>query len=104
VLRDGTVLPTAILDEDVGPTDQLTLGVRAEAVTLDGAGQARGRAEVIERLGDRTLAHVVLADGSMLVAQAHGESAVTVGEDVGLSFETAPLQLFDVAGNAYHAR
>jgi multiple sugar transport system ATP-binding protein len=103
-LRDGTVLTTAISDDDVGGAEPLTLGVRAESVTLDGAAAARGRAEVIERLGDRTLAHVVLADGSTLVAQAHRESAVAVGEDVGLSFETAPLQLFDGAGKAYHAR
>jgi multiple sugar transport system ATP-binding protein len=117
-LRDGTVLATAISDDDVGPTDQLTLGVRAESVTLGGDGAAtahgrtelqgrtevRGRTEVIERLGDRTLAHVALADGSTLVAQAHRESAVAVGDDVGLSFELAPLQLFDGAGNAYHAR
>jgi len=103
-LRDGTVLATAIRDEDVGAADQLTLGVRAESVTLDGAAAARGRAEVIERLGDRTLAYVALADGSTLVAQAHRESAVAVGDNVGLQFETAPLQLFDRGGNAYHAR
>jgi multiple sugar transport system ATP-binding protein len=51
-LGDGTVLPTAIRDEDVGSAARLTLGVRAESVSLDGAAQARGRAEVIERLGD----------------------------------------------------
>ena len=103
-LRDGTVLPTAIRDDDVASAGELTLGVRAESVALDGTRQARGRAEVIERLGDRTLAHVALADGSTLVAQAHRESAVAVGEEVGLSFETAPMQLFDAAGVAYHAR
>jgi multiple sugar transport system ATP-binding protein len=106
-LRDGTVLATAIRDADVGADEALTLGVRAESVTLDGAEAAaavtRGRAEVIERLGDRTLAHVVLADGSALVAQAHRDSPVAVGDDVGLAFETAPLQLFDAAGHAYHA-
>jgi multiple sugar transport system ATP-binding protein len=102
-LRDGTVLATAIRDADVGSHDALTLGVRAESVTLEGAAAARGRAEVIERLGDRTLAHVVLADGSTLVAQAHRDSPVAVGDDVGLAFEAAPLQLFDAAGNAYHA-
>jgi len=105
-LRDGTVLSTAIRDDDVGPAAELTLGVRAESVTLagDAAPAVRGRTEVIERLGDRTLAHVVLADGSTLVAQAHRESAVGVGENVGLVFETAPLQLFDGAGTAYHPR
>jgi multiple sugar transport system ATP-binding protein len=102
-LRDGTVLATAIRDAEVGPDEALTLGVRAESVTVDGAGAARGRAEVIERLGDRTLAHVVLSDGSTLVAQAHRDSPVAVGDEVGLAFELAPLQLFDAAGHAYHA-
>jgi multiple sugar transport system ATP-binding protein len=103
-LRDGTVLTTAIRDDEVGAAEALTLGVRAESVSLDGPVQVRGRAEVIERLGDRTLAHVALADGSTVVAQAHRESPVAVGENVGLAFETAPLQLFDDAGKAYHAR
>ena len=104
-LRDGTVLATAIRDGDVGSSEALTLGVRAESVTVEGAAAAaRGRAEVIERLGDRTLAHVVLSDGSTLVAQAHRDSPVAVGDDVGLAFETAPLQLFDAAGTAYHAQ
>jgi len=44
----------------------------------------------------------VLVDGSTLVAQAHRDSPVAVGDEVGLAFETAPLQLFDAAGNAYH--
>jgi multiple sugar transport system ATP-binding protein len=46
---------------------------------------------------------VVLADGSTLVAEAHRESPVAVGDDVGLAFETTPLHLFDAAGHAYHA-
>jgi multiple sugar transport system ATP-binding protein len=105
-LRDGTVLTTAIRDDDIGATEQLTLGVRAEAISLvhEPGAAMRGRIEVVERLGDRTLAHAALADGSILVAQAHRDSAVAVGETVGLAFETAPLQLFDGAGTAYHAR
>jgi multiple sugar transport system ATP-binding protein len=102
--QDGSVLSTAIRDADVSSDGPLTLGVRAESVSLDGPRQASGRAEVIERLGERTLAHVILADGSTLVAQAPGESAVAVGDEVGLSFETAALQLFDREGNAHHAR
>ena len=47
---------------------------------------------------------IALADGSTLVAQAHRDSPIAVGDDVGLAFETAPLQLFDAAGHAYHAR
>jgi multiple sugar transport system ATP-binding protein len=103
-LRDGTVLPTAIPDEDLGPAGELSLGVRAESVAVDGVGQARARTELVERLGDRTLAYVVLADGSTLVAQARRESDLAVGDEVSLTFETTPLQLFAADGKAYHAR
>ncbi len=102
-LRDGTVLRTAVPDGDLG-TGRLVLGFRAESVTIGGAGQARGRAEVVERLGDRTLAHVLLADGSLVVAEAQRESDIAVGEEVPLSFETTPLHLFDEGGRTFHAR
>jgi multiple sugar transport system ATP-binding protein len=103
-LRDGTVLRTAVREEDLPATGPLTLGARAESVTIDGAGQVRGRAEVVERLGDRTLVHTSLADGNLIVAEARGEHEVTVGEAVALRFEVQPLHLFDEAGRGYHAR
>ena len=82
----------------------LTLGARAESVLVDGAGQVRGRAEVVERLGERTLAHVSLADGALVVAEAPRESELQVGETVALRFEPGALHLFDGDGKAYHAR
>jgi multiple sugar transport system ATP-binding protein len=106
-LRDGTVLPTGIPDGDVPAAAKLTLGMRAESVVVDGAGpaaQLRGRAEVVERLGDRTLAHVSLASGEVLVTEAHRDSELAVGDEVRLRVDTAPLHLFDDAGKAFHAR
>ena len=105
-LRDGTVLPTGIPDGDVPAGAKLTLGMRAESVVVDGAGasQTRGRAEVVERLGDRTLAHVSLASGEVLVTEAHRDSELAVGDEVRLRVDTAPLHLFDDAGKAFHAR
>jgi multiple sugar transport system ATP-binding protein len=102
-LRDGTVLSTAIPDAQVPAPARLTLGVRAESIAVDGAGQTVGRADVIERLGDRTLAYVSLRDGAVVVAEAHRDSAVAVGDEVHLRFDGASLHLFDDGGTAYHA-
>ena len=62
----------------------------------------RGRADVVERLGERTLAHVTLADGNVVVAEAHRDSPLTAGEEVGLRYDASHIHLFDEAGQAYH--
>jgi multiple sugar transport system ATP-binding protein len=103
-LGDGTVLRTGVPEGDLPEGGELTVGVRAEAVRVDPDGQARGKAEVVERLGDRTLAHVSLADGSLVVADAGAESALAVGEEVRLRLDGPALHLFDEAGRGYHAR
>lgn len=103
-LGDGTILQTGISESDLPAGGELTLGSRAEAVRVEPGGQVRARAEVVERLGDRTLAHVSLADGSVLVAEAGAESTLAVGDEVTLRFDVRPLHLFDEAGRGYHAR
>ena len=59
---------------------------------------------MVERLGDRTLAHVTLGDGTRLVAEAHRESEVKAGDEVALTFDLAPVHLFDESGRAYHGQ
>lgn len=104
-LGDGATLATGF------PTDQLPagtafrLGVRAEQITVTApeAGDTRGSVDVVERLGDRTLVHVQLADGSAVVAEDAADSRVAVGDLVGLGLRGARLHLFDADGRAYHA-
>ncbi len=103
-LAEGTVVETRVLEAALPAGIPLTLGARAESVLVDGAGQVHGRAEVVERLGERTLAHVSLPDGALVVAEAPRESELQVGETVGLRFDPAALHLFDEDGKAYHAR
>jgi multiple sugar transport system ATP-binding protein len=104
-LGDGSTIRTNMsvpLDE-VGPT--AVLGIRPEAVRIV-SGESRhtsGKASVVEKLGERTLVHVRLSDGSTLVAQDIGRSVVAPGDEVGLTFDSAEAHLFDSKGYAYHA-
>jgi multiple sugar transport system ATP-binding protein len=75
--------------------------VRAEHVTPGGAMPAK--AEVVERLGDRTLVHARLGDGSNLVYEDSGDSAIKVGDAVGLSIPRGFVHLFDAQGRACRA-
>lgn len=105
-LGDGAEIDTAVPAAALPRTDTLTLGLRAECVRVaapEGAA-AQGTAEVVERLGERTLVHVVLADGSRLVAEDSGLSAVRTGERVGLAIDGRSAHLFDAQGLGHHAR
>jgi multiple sugar transport system ATP-binding protein len=63
-------------------------------------GLTRATATVVERLGDRTLVYAKLSDGTQVIAQDGGKSAVKAGDAVGLAFDTSELHLFDGQGRA----
>ncbi|WP_116137473.1 ABC transporter ATP-binding protein [Trinickia diaoshuihuensis] len=100
---DGVRTPTAISTSSL-PAGKLTLGVRAEHVVLDPQGPLAGRAEVIERLGDRSLAHISMANGQLLVAELPraSELEIQIGDTVRMSLDAAHLHLFDETGKAWH--
>ena len=100
VLADGMRVPTAIPATRL-PAGPLTLGVRAEHVV---AGQGSPAVvEVVEHLGERTLIHARLRDGSALVYAEPGDSALRAGDAVALQADGSAVHLFDGAGRAYHA-
>ncbi len=104
-LGDGSVLPAnlSVPADKIG--DKVILGIRPEAVRV-AAGEDRttvGKASVVERLGERTLVHVRLSDGTTLVAQDVGRSTVSPGDEVGLHLDGSEAHLFDAEGRAYHA-
>ena len=102
-LPDGTPLKTAVTNAALNGSNKLTAGVRAESLVVDDNSTIRGRADVVERLGERTLAYVTLANGQIVVAEAHRDSPLVAGEQVGLRFDASHIHLFDEAGKAYHA-
>ena len=98
-LPDGARVTTAIPAAAHRP-GALTLGVRAEHVH-PGSG-APARVDVIERLGERTLVHANLQDGTTIVYDEPGDIALSVGQPVNLTIEGAASHLFDAEGMALH--
>ena len=101
----GIRMATAIPAAGIAP-GAFELGLRSEDVriTSQGSGNAEGVVDVVERLGERTLVYVRLADGQQLVGSDSGDSRVSVGDRVGLSFDSTKAHLFDASGRAWHAR
>jgi len=86
------------------PDGPLSLGIRAEAIKIAReGGPVAGRAEIVERLGERTLVHVRLGNDQLVIAEDIGRSTVDVGMGVRLAAEGEYTHLFDQQGKAYHA-
>jgi multiple sugar transport system ATP-binding protein len=100
-LAGGATVQTAV--PAFAADGKLELGLRPDAVTPAAAGQLQGTVEVIERLGDRTLLHVQLQDGLLIVADAPRRAAEpAVGSTVALQLDLQRAHLFDAAGIAHH--
>jgi multiple sugar transport system ATP-binding protein len=100
-LADGSLVP---MPGVAAPASIVELGVRPEALTVvPEGGETEGTATVVERLGERTLVHVRLRDGTPVTAQDRGISTVEPGATVRLRFDGSALHLFDESGRAWHA-
>ena len=103
-LPDGSIIRTGIPFAGLCADADMTLGLRAEAIRVgDNTAGLRGTARVVERLGDRTLVHVALPDGTLLTAEDRGDSALQPGEAVGLAVDGGAAHLFAADGAACHA-
>ncbi|HEY0164689.1 MAG TPA: TOBE domain-containing protein, partial [Sphingomicrobium sp.] len=105
-LGDGFGFDARLEDGSTCATGATRLGIRAEEVSVAPAAKdnVRGRVEIVERLGDRTLVHARLDDGSLMVAEDAGCSTVERGDVVGLSIASARIHLFNDEGRASHAK
>jgi multiple sugar transport system ATP-binding protein len=103
-LPDGATLDTAVPCAGLPAQQDMTLGLRPEAVRVaDAAGaNLRGTARVVERLGERTLVYAALADGTLLTAEDRGDSTVQAGDAVGLVVDGRAAHLFAADGTGYH--
>jgi multiple sugar transport system ATP-binding protein len=100
-LSDGSLVEIAGAPAD---KDWRELGIRPEAlIVVPDGGELSATANVVERLGERTLVHARLADGSQIVAQDRGLSSVEPGGTIRLKVDTAALHLFTADGSAWHA-
>jgi multiple sugar transport system ATP-binding protein len=103
-LPDKSVVQTAVPVSVLPSGSDLTLGIRPEAIkVVPGDTGVRGTSEIVERLGDRTLAYVRLSDNSVVIAEDVGGSQLGVGSPVNLRLDGGAAHLFDAGDVAYHA-
>jgi len=102
-LPDGSMLATKVPAGTLPETPHLRLGIRAESARVAALddGHTRGVAKFVERLGERTLIYADLERGPTLVAEDTGLSRVSVGDRIGIRFDTNGAHLFDEA-SGYH--
>jgi multiple sugar transport system ATP-binding protein len=83
-----------------------TIGIRAEDISVlpDGGSGVPLTAEVIERLGDRSLVYGVLDDGSKLVVEADGRSLIKAGDRLVVAADPHAFHLFGADGRAFQRR
>jgi multiple sugar transport system ATP-binding protein len=105
VIAGGSTIQTGVPLNEIGKKGELTLGVRPDAlrVASNGGGTLSGNLELVERLGDRTLAHVRLPDGTLVIAEDSGQSTIEAGMPISLTLDSAAAHIFDKEGVAYHA-
>ncbi|MGD1036764.1 MAG: TOBE domain-containing protein [Roseiarcus sp.] len=77
-----------------------SVGVRPErlASPASGAFSTQGPVEFVERPAESSFAHIRLADGAMLVAEAPGRQTPKAGETVRLGADLHDLHVFDEGG------
>jgi multiple sugar transport system ATP-binding protein len=98
-IGDGTEIATSIPREAAGQSGELRVGLRPEAVRV-GKGSTKAKAELVERLGERTLVYARLADGQAITAEDEGNSQVKIGDEVPLAIDGAAAHLFGADGDA----
>ena len=101
-LGDGTAVKTKVPRSALPDDGELRIGIRPEAVRVAAKGDTKGKVELVERLGERTLIYARLADGQPVTAEDSGDSSVKIGQDVPLKIDGAAAHVFDAAGTAYH--
>ncbi|MGZ2410729.1 multiple sugar transport system ATP-binding protein [Sphingomonas sp. F9_3S_D5_B_2] len=103
-LGDGSQVQTPLTRDVLPATAELRLGLRPEAVHVGGGGAAttKAKVELVERLGERTLVYGRLSDGQAITAEAEGDSAVKIGDEVPLTIDGEAAHVFGPDGTGYH--
>ena len=106
VLGDNSQVETSVDRASLPPGSDLELGVRPEnvIVTKEAPGSIEAVADLVERLGERTLVYARLSDGTLITAHDDGNSKVQLGDKINLLIDARSAHLFDADGTAYHAR
>ncbi|MEO5806535.1 sn-glycerol-3-phosphate ABC transporter ATP-binding protein UgpC [Devosia sp.] len=84
------------------PGDQITLGIRPQALVLRDQGSLVGQVVLVERLGSETNVSVNLSSGVNFLAVLDGDKTLQPGQQVSFGFEPQDAIAFDPSGRARH--
>jgi multiple sugar transport system ATP-binding protein len=103
-LGDGSVIETRVRSDGLPAAGELRVGLRPEAVRVGGRGKnvTKGKVDLVERLGERTLIYARLADGLAITAEDSGDSRVKIGDEVPLKIDGGGAYLFGSDGTGFH--
>ena len=103
-MGDGSLVETRVPRSPLPADGGLRIGLRPEAVRVGGRGKSvtKGKVDLVERLGERTLVYAELKDGQPITAEDEGYSRVKIGDEVPLKIDGAAAYVFGPDGAGYH--
>ena len=99
----GASVTTRVAAEGLS-SQGLALGVRPENLRVAEQGPLRGRVELVEFLGERTLAHLKLEGETPLIVTVPVGQSPKLGAHLHVTVDLADAHLFDESGRAHHAQ
>ncbi|MFC3024088.1 ABC transporter ATP-binding protein [Vibrio zhugei] len=99
-----TPIHTTIKSTRLPEQGPFEMGIRAEDVYLTddpSSAHAHGEVQFIERLGDRTLAHVLLDNQHTIIVETSSKQDIENHQRVAICVDVENIHLFDAAENAY---
>lgn len=79
---------------------KVTVGLRPEHIIVDPEGSIAGRTEIVEHLGDETIAYVAIGAAELLTVKLPSTAKVESGEALNFSLHGHSASLFDETGQA----
>jgi len=107
ILPSGASVAVPAPLQKLNAGERITLGVRAEHLTLESGvapggspeeGVLPGEIEALEHVGPRAFIHSRLGDGTRLVAQTDGDTQVRIGDHVAFRVRPEATHLFNASG------
>jgi multiple sugar transport system ATP-binding protein len=95
----GTEMEIPVEGEELKASDVVTVGIRPEHIRIGPSdGNARGRVELVEQLGESHLLYVRTRPDLILTVRAPGDARASTGEDVVLDLPAEGCHIFDRSG------
>ena len=88
------------VERALGEGQPVSVGIRPEHLSVSQHGPIAGAVEIVEHLGDETLAYVSLAPGRMVTVRVAPDFDLEIGDRVGLAARSEAICLFGEDGRA----